>query len=191
MIKLFFLILISISFISQLLSQNFNKKFRSYNTETNEDENIDLMKATNNLSTRQERSLNKKRRSKRMQNEIQYTMNNLAKIDKYFLDNVQHFEMISDCHQKLAQLKNDFDLIGLREIEALKKLEAASTNEFSGSQQTNENESFLNDNLIFLNKEDDIYKQNRLKESNQSSRFNSSNISILDNIKKQLIDYLK
>ena len=193
MIKILIFIVLSIGSITQLLSQNSNIKLRSHKKDTLEDENIDLsMKRSNDLSTREERSLNKKRRSKRMQNEIQFTMNNLAKIDKYFIDNVQHFEMISYCHQKLAQLKNDFDLIGFKEIEALRNLETAS-NEFSRFQQTNENVSLFNDDFILLNKENDLFMQNDLKEKKLSSRINSSNTSsqVLDNIKKQLIDYLK
>jgi hypothetical protein len=192
MIKIFFFAIISIGFITQLLTQNAEIKFRSNKAAINEDENIDFMiRVSKKLSPREERSLNKKKRSKRMQNEIQYTMNNLAKIDKYFLDNVHHLEMISDCNQKLIQLKSDFELIGLKEIEELKKLETTSTKELSDFQQTTQTLSFLNDDIKFFNKEDDLQTQ---KDNNWSSRINSSSNTssqILDNVKKQLIDYLK
>ena len=135
----------------------------------------------------------KKRRSKRMQSEIQYTMNNLAKIDKFFVESTHHFDMITDCNQKLALLKNEVDQINLKELESLQNEESRRDGKTSLGGVDTMN-SLIN-NMYLRNIDQYNYAPNDLEflseENASSARTNSSPSKMFENVKKQLVDYLK
>ena len=182
MYKILFCLVVTAELFTQLKSHNAKVQIRTSDANANEDENIDLKSNLKALASREEKLLNKKRRSKRMQNEIQNALNNIAKIDKYFLDNTHNFEMITDCNKKLTQLRSDFEQMSLKEIEAMPSLDDLAAKEWDKSGSGNYLHFYTSENTIMSDKDDTFFYS--VNNSNTSSH-------ILDNIKKQLIDYLK